>query len=116
MSLVDVKIYFKQVENQWFEAKTDLVDFEQALKDGYITEDRLESVKEDFAVIDENYQRLAYIMHLFAIPNRHSKHLTKADQKLADTLSLAKADTDYVLQENEDALVRLRADIKELKQ
>lgn len=116
MALADVKIYFKQVEDQWFEARENLTDFEQALKEGYITEDRLACVKEDFAIIDDNYQRLAFIMHLFAIPNRHSKKLTQSDKMLIEKLSLAHADSTYVIKENEDALARLRADIKKLEQ
>ena len=116
MALADVKVYFKQVEDQWFEAKADLADFEQALKDKHITEDQLADVEENFAILDENYQRLAYIMHLFAIPNRHSRKLTQADLKLADKFSLVGADEDYVLKENEDALKNLRAEITRLKE
>lgn len=116
MALADVKTYFKQVEDQWFEAKADLADFEQALKDKHITEDQMADVKENFAILDENYQRLAYIMHLFAIPNRHSRKLTTADIKLANKLSLVGADEDYVLRENEDALKNLRAEIARLKE
>lgn len=115
MALADVKVYFKQVEDQWFEARHDLADFEQALKDGYITEDKLKDVKEDYAIIEANYQRLAYIMHLFAIPNRHSRTLTLADKKLVDKLSLVRANSNYVLQENQDALKKLRIDIKKLE-
>lgn len=114
MALADVKVYFKQVETQWLEAKNDLKDLEQALKDGYITEERLTDIKADFDIIDTNYQRLAYIMHLFAIPNRHSHKQSKAEQDLAKKLTLVQADDDYVGLENQDALTNLRKHIDQL--
>lgn len=114
MALADVKVYFKQVETQWFEAKNDLKDLEQALKDGHITEEHLEAIKADFDTIDTNYQRLAYIMHLFAIPNRHSRKQSHAEQELINKLTLVHADADYVKLENQNALTNLRKHIDQL--
>lgn len=84
------------------------------MKDGYITDERLNDIKADFDVIDTNYQRLAYIMHLFAIPNRHSRKQSKAEQDLVKKLTLVHANDDYVRLENSDALASLRKHIDQL--
>ena len=47
MALIDVKEYYYTMLNQYLEAKNDLKDFESALHDGYITEDRLVGVQEE---------------------------------------------------------------------
>ena len=61
MALIDFKRYMFQVEAQYVEMKEDLKDFEQALKDGYITEDKLVSVREYVEMLEQNYKRLLYI-------------------------------------------------------
>lgn len=42
MAIIDVKRYYYEVLNQYLEMKEDIADFEEALKAGYITEDKLE--------------------------------------------------------------------------
>ena len=117
MALADVKAYFKQVEQMRQDAKSDLEDFEQGLKDGYVTEDRVAEIRDEFAKIDTNYQRLLYIMWLFDIPNRRAKKVkfNKANQDLIARFSLAKSDAEAVQLENSDALAKLRQEIKLLK-
>lgn len=73
MALRDVKEYYYTMLGQYLEVKNDLADFEQALKDGYITEDKLEEVKQDVAQIQTNIERIQYIMYLFELPNREKK-------------------------------------------
>jgi len=45
MAISHVKKYMYTMQNQYLEMKADLEDFNQALKDGHITEEQLESVK-----------------------------------------------------------------------
>lgn len=114
MAIADVKSYFRKVEKQYRELKGNLKDFDEAFAKGHITEDKLTEVKNWCNVVETNYERLAYIMHLLAIPNKHSKKLSRADEKLRKTLTLVKADEDYVLEENRDALVNLRKELEKL--
>ena len=114
MAVADVKAYFKKVEKQYRELKDNMKDFDEAFAKGYITEDRLTEVKKWCNVVETNYERLAYIMHLLAIPNKHGKKLTKADEKLRQSLSMLKADENYVLVENQDALVNFRKEVEKL--
>ena len=44
MAIKDVKVYFYNMLGQYLEMKEDLKDFDQALQDGHITEDKLEEV------------------------------------------------------------------------
>ena len=132
MALADVKIYFKQLEAQRNEMQADLADFEKAMRQGYITEDRLEDVKADFAIVDTNYQRVAYLIWLFEIPARKKQHKTKKqrqaayirkakaakhyaqDKELINKFSLAKSDMEAVLAENENVLLKFKEDLNKL--
>ena len=61
------------MQAQYLEMKADLADFEQGLQDGYITEDQLEAAKEEINLLENNYDRLSYILYLLEIPNKNSK-------------------------------------------
>ena len=67
MAIKDVKDYFYMMLLQYIEEKQNLKDFEEALKDGLITEDQMQEAIEIVARLEENYHRLAYIMYLFDI-------------------------------------------------
>ena len=114
MSLKDFRQHLASVQSQYLEAKEDLKDFDEALKAGYITEEKLQQVKEDFERIDMNYQRLLYVDYLINIPRFgrkrfNNKKSNKAKLKCAQE---NKADEASVLEEND----MLRADIlNELK-
>jgi hypothetical protein len=116
MAIKDVKMYYYNVLAQYLEMKNDLKDFEQALADGHITEDKLESVRQDVEQIEDNYNRLSFIMYLFAIPTRKSKKekYTKASNILTDYFEKTGHDMDAVLKEDEDVLKHLKAELKKL--
>jgi len=101
---------------QYTEMKQDLADFEQAFKDGHITEDQLAAAKEDIAVVEQNMNRLSYIMFLLEAPNRDKKQdkYKRANKKLLNDLVDKKADKDSVIAENKSALDHLRAELKKL--
>lgn len=100
----------------YVEAKDNLADFEQAFKDGYITEDRLEGIKADLEIIENNYNRLTYIMVLLNKPNRKAKHgrYNKSNAKIIDALADRNATMEDVELENADALAHLKAELKQL--
>ena len=58
MAIKDVKRYYYQMQAQYLEMKADLADFEQALQDGFITEEQLAAAKEEVVKIKNNYDRL----------------------------------------------------------
>ena len=83
--------------------KADLADFEQALKDGFITEEQMQAAFEEVDRVQQNYERLSYIMYLLNLPNREAKRKrpTNTDIALAaefEKLACGYADgSDYAL-------------------
>lgn len=117
MALIDFKRYMFQLEAQYVEMKNDLIDFEKALKDGYITEDQLESVKEDVDVIEQNYKRLLYAAFLLEIPKRNSKKAKykAANKAVIDYFEALGAGENAVIEENKSLITNIRAELKKLQ-
>ena len=116
MAVKDVKEYYYTMQAQFLELKDDLTDFEDAFKDGYITEDKLEAVKNELSIVEANYERLSYIMYLLEMPNKKSKkqsHDTK-NSALLSFFEARNADMNAVVAENKSALDRLRTELKRL--
>ena len=117
MALIDFKRYMFQLESQYVEMKEDLKDFEQALKDGYITEDKLESVKEDVEMLEQNYKRLLYVAFLLEIPKRNSKKAKykNVNKALINYFEDLGAGENAVINENKSLITKIRAELKALK-
>ena len=106
MAIRDVKDYYFKMVAQYLEMKADLADFEQALKDGFITEDQMQAAFDEVDKVQQNYERLSYIMYLLNLPNRKSKQkkYKAANTALAAEFENRKADIKSVSIENQDAL------------
>ena len=118
MAVRDVKEYYFKMLAQYLEMKNDLADFEEALKNGFITEDQMQAAVEEVNDLQLNYDRLTYIMYLLELPNRKSKHArhNKANKKVLDALKDRKADLESVDIENKSALDAFRKELKKLKE
>jgi hypothetical protein len=117
MANKDVKQYYYAMQAQYLEMKEDLADFEQALADGFITEEQLAEAKSDIEKIESNYERLSYIMYLMEMPNRADKKAGYANRNkdLVNHFSEVNADQKAVNLENCSALDHLRKELKNLK-
>ena len=117
MAIKDVKQYFYTTLNQYLEEKQNLADFEDALKEGLITEEQMNEAMDTVLALENNYHRLVYIMYLFDMPNRGSKKAAYVRQykTILDELTRLGADADSVSKENEDALIHFKAALKALK-
>lgn len=115
MALVDVKEYYKKLEEQYFEMLDDIKDLDEACKDGILSEEQVKQAKSNFEDIKENYLRTSYIMFLLAQPKRKSKidKYLKSNKDLYEYLKGNREEDVY--KENEDCLVRLRKYVKEMK-
>ena len=104
MAVKDFKEYLITVQQQWLELKADLADFEQAFKDGFITEDKLEEVKNEVAQAEINYQRLIYVDYLLDLPSRRKKKYLQRQKNKARLAALKeqKADDASVIAENKE--------------
>lgn len=117
MAIKDVRQYFYTMLDQYLEEKRNLADFEQALKDGLITEEQMQEAIQTVSSLETNYYRLAYIMYLFDMPNRKEKKAVYVQQykTILKELETLGADIDSVKKENSDALIHFKAALNYLK-
>ena len=116
MAARDVKEYYFKLIAQKAELEADLADFEEALKNGFITEDQMQTAKDELIPYQINLDRLTYIMYLLELPNRKAKKAKFANQnkKILNELEKRNADEQSVISENKSALDAFRKEVKEL--
>lgn len=118
MALRDVKDYYFKMLAQYLEMKADMADFEQALKDGFITEDQLQAAIEEVDKVKQNYERLSYIMYLLDLPNKKSKKgkHNNINKKLVTEFKNRQADTESIELENRCALKAFKEEMTHLQE
>ena len=116
MAARDVKEYYFKLIAQKAELEADLADFEEALKNGFITEEQMQVAKDELIPYQINLDRLTYIMYLLELPNRKAKKAKFANQnkKILSELEKRNADELSVISENKSALDAFRKEVKEL--
>ena len=116
MAAKDVKEYYFKLIAQKAELEADLADFEEALKNGFITEEQMQAAKDELVPYQINLDRLTYIMYLLELPNRKTKKakFAKQNKKILDELGKRNADEQSVIAENKSALDAFRKEVKEL--
>lgn len=117
MAVKDVKNYFYTMLSQYLEEKQNLADFEEALKEGNITQEQMQEAMETVADLENNYHRLVYIMYLLDMPNRKNKksNYVKQYKTILEELKKLGADADSIKKENSDALIHFKATLEALK-
>ncbi len=117
MAVKDVRNYFYTMLCQYIEEKQNLADFEEALKEGHITQEQMQEAMENVASLETNYHRLVYIMYLLDMPNRQEKKsgYVKQHKTLLEELKRLGADIDSIKEENTDALTHFKAALNALK-
>ena len=118
MAIKDVRQYFYTMLSQYIEEKQNLADFEEALKEGLITEEQMQEALEIVNSLEENYHRLAYIMFLFDMPNKGSKKAgyIKQYSTILEEFKRLGVDIDSIKKENSDALAHFKVALKALKE
>ena len=116
MAAKDVKEYYFKLIAQKAELEADLADFEEALKNGFITEEQMQAAKDELIPYQINLDRLTYIVYLLELPNRKTKKakFAKQNKKILDELGKRNADEQSVIFENKSALDAFRKEVKEL--
>lgn len=117
MAVRDVRKYFYTMLAQYLEEKQNLADFEEALKNGFITEDQMREALETVSGLETNYHRLVYIMYLLDMPNKKSKKAdyVKQYKVILEELKKLGADIDSIKEENSDALIHFKAALKAME-
>lgn len=118
MAVKDVKNYYYTMMSQYLEEKQNLADFEEALKNGHITEEQMSEAMEVVADLEKNYYRLAYIMYLLDIPNRTEKRkrFLKQFAPIEAEFKRLGADLPSVEMENADVLAHFKQTLNALKE
>ncbi len=116
MAVKDVKEYYFKLIAQKAELEADLADFEEALKNGFITEEQMQAAKDELVPYQINLDRLTYIMYLLELPNRKAKKakFAKQNKKILNELEKRNADEQSVISENKSALDAFRKEVKKL--
>ena len=117
MAIRDFNLYLANVQAQVLATKNDLADFEQGLKDGYVTEQQVEDLRAEYQRIDDNYQRLLYVGYLLELPKSkwRKKRFRRKHDDLEIYLDKANATEDKVIKENEVAMELIKNEIVKLK-
>ena len=115
MALRHVKKYFSQVASQYFQMTKMLEGFEQELKEGKVEESQVQLARNMISSLKDNYDRLAYIVYLFNLPNdpRSRKNKERDQLRLKNYFFRVKADGDSIEFENKDVLEHLKEFLKE---
>ena len=118
MAKKDVQQYFFNMLAQYLEEKQNLADFEEALKEGYITQEQMQEALDNVAGLEANYHRLVYIMYLLDMPNRDSKKTcyVKQHKVILEELKRLGADIESIKEENTDALIHFKAALDAMKE
>ena len=118
MTVIDVKKYYYKMLAQYLEMKQDLADFEEALEGGFITEEQVMAAKEEVNRLEENYQRLTYIMYLLELPKRSSRRekFEKSNERFMTKFKQVGADIDSIVTENTSCLMHFRSELNKLKE
>ena len=116
MAVKDVKEYYFKLIAQKAELEADLADFEEALKNGFITEEQMQAAKDELIPYQINLDRLTYIMYLLELPNKKAKKakFARQNKKILNELEKRNADEQSVISENKSALDAFRKEVKEL--
>lgn len=117
MAIRDFNLYLANVQAQVLATKNDLADFEQGLKDGYVTEQQVEDLRAEYQRLDDNYQRLLYVGYLLELPKSkwRKKRFRRKHDDLEIYLDKANATEDKVIKENEIAMELIKNEIAKLK-
>ena len=117
MAIRDFNLYLANVQAQVLATKNDLADFEQGLKDGYVTEQQVEDLRAEYQRMDDNYQRLLYVGYLLELPKSkwRKKRFRRKHDDLEIYLDKANATEDKVIKENEVAMELIKNEIAKLQ-
>ena len=99
MAYLDVKAYYLEVEEQYKNMLELIKQLEDAQAKGEIDKERVKLFKDNAMIMKSNYERLAYIMHLFNRPKSTKKH-NKVKDDLEDKFEFIGASKKQVIDEN----------------
>ena len=109
MSVKHVKLYYKEICDQYSDLLQELKDFEKEAQEGLIEPERIDNIKETIQPLMNNYQRISYIMYLLNLPNKKEKAVKykRQNNKLLNTLSKDNS-LEKTIEENSEVINKLK--------
>lgn len=98
--------YFLEQENLYMEMLKVLAELKKCAANGDIPEEQYLNSEKEVAVIRDNYDRIAWIIHELNRPNERTKEEYIQDKNLYNSLKFASREA--VLDESRDALAKLK--------
>ena len=116
MALKDVKLYYLQQQDIYFQLLEDVKRCDEDVKNGLIKEEDLTPLYKELDKIKTNYERLSYIMFLFNEPKdkKHKEQFKKQSKVWYDYLSSSSKEA--ILDESRDALKTFKQMVLDLKE
>lgn len=113
MALKDLKNYYNQVCDQYYEVLENLKDFQKEQEEGLVEEERMEQIKQNIKPLMDNYERISYLMFLLNQPAKKEKikKYKKQNQKLLNKLSKNNS-IEQMNKENIEVLNKLKDTLK----
>ena len=118
MAFRDVKKYYIEMQNQYFEMLENAKDFDEALKAGLVDQAQFDQAKNYLDRLKENYDRLTYIMFLFNKPHRNKKVAKYKDKnkEFYDYFEKNNATSKNVIDDNTYILTEFKKYIESIKE
>lgn len=116
MSRKHVVAYYKAMEEQYFELLRETKDMDEAVKNGFLPEDRMNVFMNCVDKLKSNYTRLSYIMYLLDLPNKPSKEKRNARSResLNKSFQQLNSTQEQVVNENRDVLTAFKRYCKDI--
>lgn len=105
--------YFLEVENQYLEMVENVSELKELAAEGRISNDAYQAAIADIELLKANYERIGYIMFLLNKPQRKNKKPDKTTLGWYNALKYASKEA--IIDENRDALAKLKELIREGK-
>lgn len=115
MAYKHVRDYYFQIQSEYLEEVSNIKDFEEGVKGGFLTQEQFEQAQQMLAQAKANYERLSYIMYLLDKPKYNWKGYDKKHSKLIQFFKEVKADKESVSKENKDIFNNLKKYLEECK-
>ena len=117
MSVKDVRRYYAQIEQQYFDMNQTAKELNEECAKGNVPQSMVDQAEQMVLPLKQNYERLSYIMYLFNKPNKKTKtkQYTRQNKTLADFLEQIGATDKDCIEEDYDVLKRFKEYVKELK-
>ena len=111
MSVKEVKEYYMRMTSDYVALKETLQKLESEINEDttQVVLDNIQQIKKQYTLVEENYNRLSYVMYLLNMPKRNKKKKKWAIQNKNSLNKIPEKDRlEAVHQENKDVISNLK--------